>query len=261
MADENLQAAAGARAWHDLPLAVLDTETTGLAPESGDCVIEVAVIHFDGGEITDRWSTLLDPGIELHPDVTRITGITPDDLLNQPRFKDVADELLRRLRGRVLVAYNAPFDRNFLIHEFSRVGKTLPEGAKWLDPLVIARQTQKGQGNMKLGTVAKRLAVQLDEAHRAEADAVCAGQVLLALGKTANLPDDLDAVLDLQERWEAAQEAERAGWRSRQAQQGRTGNRQLVDDGSPRNALGAAYPHGDELDPVRYMYLRLAGRG
>ena len=247
------------RPWYHLPLAVLDTETTGLSPETGDCVIEVAVIHFENGEVTDRWSTLLDPGIALHPDVTRLTGITPDDLVNQPRFADVADELLQRLRGRVLVAYNVPFDRSFLIHEFARIGKTLPEGAKWLDPLVIARQTQKGQGNMKLGTVAKRLSVQLDEAHRAQADAECAGKVLLALGKTANLPEELDALLDIQERWEAAQEAERSGWRSRQ-QQGR-GNRPLVDDGSPRNALGAAYPHGDELDPVRYMFLRLAGRG
>ncbi len=245
--------------WYDLPLAVLDTETTGLAPETGDCIIEVAVIHFDRGEVTGRWSTLLDPGIPLHPDVTRLTGISPDDLMEQPSFVDVADELLSRLRGRILVAYNVPFDRSFLIHEFARIGKTLPEGAKWLDPLVIARQTQKGQGNMKLGTVAKRLGVQLDEAHRAQADAECAGKVLLALGKNASLPDDLDAVLDLQERWEAAQEAERSGWRSRQ-QQGR-GNRPMADDGSPRNALGAAYPHGDELDPVRYMYLRLAGRG
>lgn len=246
--------------WHLLPLAVLDTETTGLAPEQGDCIIEVAVIHFDNGEVTKRWSTLLDPGIPLHADVTRITGITPDDLLNQPNFVDIADELLTHLQGRVLVAYNVPFDRNFLIHEFSRAGRRLPEGVKWLDPLVIARQTQKGQGNMKLGSVAKRLGVSLEEAHRAQADAECAGRVLLALGKTANLPENLSELLDLIDKWEAAQEAERAGWRSRQ-QQGRTGFRPLADDGSPPNALGTAYPHGDELDPVRYMFLRRAGRG
>lgn len=245
--------------WHRLPLAVIDTETTGLGPETGDCIIEVAVIHFDDGAVVDRWSTLLDPGIPLHPDVTRLTGITPDELMDQPGFADIADELLRRLRGRILVAYNAPFDRNFLVHELSRIGRTLPEGAKWLDPLVIARQTQKGQGNMKLGTVAKRLGVSLDEAHRAQADAECAGLVLLALGKNANLPDALADVLDLQERWEAAQEAERAGWRSRQ-QQGRS-TRPVVEDGAPRDSLGPAYPHGDELDPVRYMFLRLAGRG
>ena len=246
--------------WAKLPLAVLDTETTGLAPEQGDRVIEVAVIHFDNGEVTGRWGKLLDPGMPLHPDVTRITGITPDDLMNQPQFADVADEVLRLLTGRVLVAYNAPFDRNFLIHEFDRLGMRLPEGAKWLDPLVMARQVQKGQGNHKLGTVAKRLSVPLEEAHRATADAECAGRVLLALGATANLPETLEDVLDLQERWEAAQEAERANWRSRQ-QQTRTGARTLVDDGTPRNALGTAYPHGDELDAARYMLLRLAGRG
>lgn len=245
--------------WHHLPMAVLDTETTGLAPEAGDCVIEVAVIHYEGGVETARWSTLLDPGQPLHPDVTRLTGITPEDLRNQPRFADVADTLLEQLRGRVLVAYNAPFDRNFLIHEFARVGKTLPEGARWIDPLVLARQTQKGQGAMKLGMVAKRLGVTLDEAHRAMADTACAAKVLFAMAANAGLPEPLDELLDIQERWEAAQEAERAGWRSRQ-QQGR-GNKPLVDDGTPRSALGAAYAHGDELDPVRYMYLRLAGRG
>lgn len=244
--------------WHLAPLAVIDTETTGLSPETGDRVIEVAVILFDGGEVTERWSTLLDPGAPLHPDVTRITGITEADLQGQPRFGDVQAELRKRLEGRLLVAYNAGFDRNFLVHELARVGGSLPQGARWLDPLVWAREMQKGQGNMKLGTVAKRLGVVLEEAHRAAADAECAGRVLLCLAK--QLPDVLEELLDLQEKWEAQQEAERATWRSRQ-NQNRGRSTLMIDNDGPRNALGPGYPMADELDPVRYMFLRAAGRG
>jgi DNA polymerase-3 subunit epsilon len=244
--------------WHRMPLAVIDTETTGLSPETGDRVIEVAVILFDGGEVTERWSSLCDPGAPLHADVTRITGITDADLVGQPRFADVVPDLHHRLAGRLLVAYNAGFDRNFLVHELARAGSALPQGARWLDPMVFAKEMQKGQGNMKLGTVAKRLGVSLEEAHRAAADAECAGRVLLKLSE--QLPHDLAELLDLQERWEAQQEAERASWRNR-AQQNRQRPGSGMEHDGPRNALGPSYPLGDELDPVRYMFLRAAGRG
>lgn len=244
--------------WRLMRLAVLDTETTGLNPQGGDRVIEVAVVHFDNGEVTDRWSTLVDPGAPLHADVTRITGITDADVKGQPRFSEIVGELLGRLHGRLLVAYNAPFDRSFLVHELARTGVTLPEGAKWLDPLVFAKQMQRGQGAMKLGIVAKRLGVALTEAHRASGDAECAGWVLQKLAEGNGLPEDLASLLDLQERWEAEQDAERAGWKSRGAR-GRTGQVAL-DPSGPRNALGPGYPLSDELDPIRYLYLRAAGR-
>ncbi len=244
-------------AWHKHRLAVIDTETTGLSPETGDRVIEVAVILFENGEVTERWSSLCNPGAPLHPDVIRITGITDADLVGQPRFADIVGDLHHRLIGRLLVAYNAGFDRNFLVHELARAGSALPQGARWLDPMVFAKEMQKGQGNMKLGTVAKRLGVSLEEAHRAAADAECAGRVLLKLAE--QLPQALDELLDLQERWEAQQEAERASWRSR-AQQSRSRPGLVTENSGPRNALGPSYPLGDELDPVRYMFLRAAGR-
>ncbi len=246
-----------AQPWHLGPLAVLDTETTGLSPETGDRVIEVAVVWFDGGEVTQRWSTLLNPGAALHADVVRITGITDEDLRGQPRFQDIAPDLLKCLRDRTLVAYNAAFDRNFLIHEFNRIGSRLPEGARWLDPLVFAREMQRGQGNMKLGTVAKRLHVPLEEAHRAAADAECAGRVLLKLAE--GLPSDFAQMFDLHERWEGQQDAERAGWKSRQNQT-RGKSTMIHEQDGPSNALGPAYPHSDETDPVRFMFLKAANR-
>ena len=158
------------------------------------------------------------------------------------------------LEGRLLVAYNAAFDRRFIIHELARCQRSLPDGATWLDPLVFAKELQKGQGNMKLGTVAKRLGVPLEEAHRATADAEAAGHVLVALSD--QLPDDLEALLDLQEQWEAAQAAQRAVWRNRR----KGGQITAAVSTGPKDELGPGYPHGDELDPVRYMFLRGTGR-
>jgi DNA polymerase-3 subunit epsilon len=226
--------------WFHQPLAVLDTETTGLSPQNGDRVVEVAVIAFDDGQVTDRWSQLIDPGSPLPADTVRITGITQADVDGQPSFAAIAPELHKRLQGRILVAYNAGFDRGFLLHEFNRVGMSMPRGSRWLDH--------------KLGTVAKRLGVNLEEAHRAAADAECAGWVLIKLAEL--LPADFAEVLDLHEKWEAEQEAERAVWKSRQQGRGSKGPVAATSSDLPINTLGPGYAHGDELDPVRYMYLR-----
>ncbi|MSQ83990.1 MAG: 3'-5' exonuclease [Myxococcales bacterium] len=239
--------------WALQPLAVLDTETTGLYPAAGDRVIEVAVVAFDHGVITDRWSTLVDPGKPMDAEVTQLTGIHTADLEGQPPFAAIISVLLEKLKGRVLVAYNASFDRTFLLHEFGRAGRPWPSGSKWLDPLVFAKELQRGQGNHKLGSVAKRLGVPLEEAHRAAADAECAGWVLLKLAES--LPDDFAQVLDNHEKWEAAQEAERQVWRGRQ-QRANPRRQGQLDPDLPLNALGPAYPFGDELDPVRAMYAR-----
>ncbi|MEY3015104.1 MAG: hypothetical protein RIT45_3839, partial [Pseudomonadota bacterium] len=81
-----------------------------------------------------------------------------------------------------------------------------------------------------------------------------AGWVLLALAE--QMPADLGEALDLHEAWEAAQNASRASWRNRR----RGATLAAVADGGPHDALGPGYPHGDELDPVRYMFLRGTGR-
>jgi DNA polymerase III subunit epsilon len=241
--------------WWLQPWAVLDTETTGLNPEGGDRVVELGVVLFDNGEVVDRWGVLINPEIELPAVTTRITGIKPEDLTGAPVFSAVTDHFLSLLEGRLLVAYNVAFDRRFLLHELARVGRTLPLDARWLDPLVFAKRLQKGQGKMKLGIVAKRLGIPLEEAHRATADAECAGWVLKALAEEANLPADLDEILNLHEQWQAEQDAASAGWRSRRSNQNISS-----DTSGPRNALGPGYPFSDELDPIRYMFLRGTGR-
>ena len=108
--------------------AVLDLETTGLRPEDGDRVVEVALalVRADG-TVVDEFATLVHPGrngvagsVDTGP--VHIHGITPELVAGAPTFAQVAPELLRRLDGAVVVAHNAHFEERFLVHELARAG-------------------------------------------------------------------------------------------------------------------------------------------
>ncbi|MBM7775586.1 DNA polymerase-3 subunit epsilon [Actinokineospora baliensis] len=105
--------------------AVVDTETTGIDPTHRHRIAEVAVVHLDaGGAVTGEWSTLLNPERDLGPQA--IHRITAAEARRAPRFADVAGDLVQRLRGRVVVAHNWPFDAMHLRAEFTRIGVDSP---------------------------------------------------------------------------------------------------------------------------------------
>jgi len=105
--------------------AVIDTETTGLLPEFRHRIAEIAVIHVDAdGTVTDEWCTLVNPERDLGPQA--IHGIRAADARWAPRFADVAGDVARRLRGRIPVAHNWPFDAMHLRAEFARLGVDVP---------------------------------------------------------------------------------------------------------------------------------------
>lgn len=181
-------------AFVDMPLAVIDTETTGKDPARGDRIVEIAIVHFDKGEVTARHALLVDPTIPIPPEAAAVHGITDADVKGKPRWEAVAKQVLDLMRGRVPIAYNAGFDRAFVFSEMRRVGtspstdKALPPALRsnvdWIDPLLWARATQPGAKGFKLGEVAERLGIPLVNAHRATDDAEAAGLVLLALLKS-----------------------------------------------------------------------------
>lgn len=99
--------------------AVVDVETTGLHP-ARDRVVELAIVRLDqDGQPIDEWSTLVNPE-DRAPG--RIHGLSARDLAGAPTFRDLADDVLYRLAGRVIVAHNAPFDVAFLQAETVRAG-------------------------------------------------------------------------------------------------------------------------------------------
>jgi DNA polymerase III epsilon subunit family exonuclease len=112
---------------------IFDTETTGLTlPTAAGFaaqprIIEIGAIKLDvnDGRATaeQEFSQLLDPGETLEAVITKITGIRDSDLVGQPRFEDVVEQLAEFFAGvEVLIAHNAPFDVTMLKSELLRAG-------------------------------------------------------------------------------------------------------------------------------------------
>jgi DNA polymerase III epsilon subunit family exonuclease len=145
----------------------LDVETTGLSPRTAR-VCEVAAISFRGGDRVSSLAELVNPGLPIPPEVSRIHGITDGMVKDSPSFGGVAPRLLAMLEGSVIVAHNAEFDLAFLAMEFERVGLKFPR-LPVLDTLVIARKHWKFQSN-RLGKIAEELNISSENWHRALSD-------------------------------------------------------------------------------------------
>lgn len=204
----------------EMPIVSLDTETTGR--DAATCrVVEVGAVVWENGQVVARHNWLINPGCPIPAEVVAVHHISDDDVKDCPSFAQIADELLEICKGRIPLAYNADFDRRFLLEEFTRnnVDLTRPppamrRGVEWLDPLVWARELQKYEKSKALGEVCQRLGIELTNAHRATDDAEAALKVLLAFLPDVRLPKTYGAFVQEQRRLARLQDEERARWRS-----------------------------------------------
>lgn len=174
------------RLFSECVIGMLDVETTGLDPLE-DRVTEVALTAMNPlGEVVASCSWLCNPGKEIPPEVVELTGITNEMVMEAPTFGQIAGGLSSMFpEGALGAAYNARFDRTFLMAEWARCGHPVPNFMKaeseWIDPMVWARVHEpyaKGKGRYKLVNVAARLNVVPKTAHRALADTETAILVL-----------------------------------------------------------------------------------
>lgn len=208
-------------AWIDLPIALLDTETTG-RDAATDRIVEIGIVIGRGGTIERRLNWLVNPGMPI-PDAAReVHGISDDDVKDAPTFAQIAGEIAEALRGAIPAAYNASFDKGFVAAELARSGLVqdafppcVRKEVEWVDPLVWARELQKYEKGKKLGDVAARLGIALENAHRASDDAEAALKVLYAFGSDPRVPRTYAALVAEQRRLGRAQEDSFAQWRSR----------------------------------------------
>lgn len=163
---------------------VLDTETTGLEPEAGHRLIELA-----GLELVDRRLTgaafhrHFNPEREIDAAAERVHGMSREDLASQPAFAELADELLAFIDGAELIIHNAPFDLAFLDAELARCKRAPLTGRQpVLDTLELARRMHPGQRN-NLDALCERYGVDNSRrtVHGARADAELLAAVYLAM--------------------------------------------------------------------------------
>lgn len=156
-----------------MPIAVIDTETTGVSATHGDRVIEIGIVRVKGGAVVDEYQQLVDPGRRINPAVTTLTGISQGMVQGQPRFGDQLPRMLSMLEGSVILGHNIRFDLSFLQSEFRRLGmdwgRSLGHGVL-LDTVRIARR-RFGRGGNSLPVLSRRLGVVPTASHRALADA------------------------------------------------------------------------------------------
>ncbi len=207
--------------WTDIPIVMIDTETTG-REASTERIIELAIVRGRGGQIESRDAWLINPGRPIPPDSTAVHGIKDADVADKPSFADVCSEILLALQGAVPAAYNASFDRGFLLAEVRRAGRreeidapAVRDGVAWVDPLIWARHLFASAKSRRLTDVAQLLGVELEQAHRATADAEAALQVMYAMGKDHRVPPSYGAFIQEQMRLLRAQDEARAMWRNR----------------------------------------------
>lgn len=128
----------------------LDTETTGLYPDQGHRIIEIAAVEIFNRRPTQRhFHIYINPEREIDPGAQEVHGISLEFLQDKPLFAAIAEEFLEFIRGAELIIHNAPFDVGFLNMELARLNLDKLESyiSGIIDTLKMAKEMRPGQRN------------------------------------------------------------------------------------------------------------------
>ena len=148
--------------------AIIDVETTGGSP-SVDRIIEIAVIVYDGENILQQYSSLVNPRRPIDKYVTQLTGITDAMVKNAPVFEDIQDKILELTEGNIFVAHNVKFDYGMMRSEYKRLATDYVR--KQIDTVTLARKVLPGFTSYSLGSLCDSLGIKIENRHRALGDA------------------------------------------------------------------------------------------
>lgn len=178
-------------------LVLFDTETTGLEPQFGHRVIEVAALELMNDLPTGRhFHALIDPQRDIPEEATRVHGFSASHLAGKPYFGDVVAALLEFFGNGPLIAHNAPFDFAFLNAELARLKLQLLDPSRMVDTLVLAKARFPGLPN-SLDALCRRFSIDLSArtAHSALLDCRLLAEVYIELtgGRQRGLSLEIEA--------------------------------------------------------------------
>ena len=132
---------------------LFDLETTGLSPETGDRVIEIAALELINDVPTGKnFHVLIDPERDIPNESTRVHGFTYEHLHGKPKFVEIVDSFLAFIEDSPLIAHNAGFDFSFLNMELQRIGyaplSTTPRS--WIPASSPPRPSTRGWSSKSL---------------------------------------------------------------------------------------------------------------
>ena len=164
----------------DKTFVCYDFETTGLHYVNGDKIIEIGAVKIENGKITEKFMSFIDPEMHIPEEASAISGIVDSDVKGAPTADKVLQDFYKWTRGAIIIGYNnINFDNIFLIGQ----GKD----ARWNfdnetdDVYRWAQKYVRGAKNYRLKTIADKLGVTLDNAHRAVYDALATAEVFIKI--------------------------------------------------------------------------------
>lgn len=165
----------------EVTFCTLDLETTGGSAASGDRITEIGAIKHRGGDALGTFQTLVNPGRDIPPTITILTGITHSMVVDAPPIEEALPSFLEFIGDAIVVGHNVRFDLSFLNAAAERLG--YPRiGARFVDTAALARRLVRPDvRNLKLATLAKHFRSPVAPVHRALDDAKATAHVFHAL--------------------------------------------------------------------------------
>ncbi len=159
------------------PIAVIDFETTGMAPAQGARATEVAIVLLEGSQVVDRFASLMQTGAWIPPFIEELTGISNAMVAAAPPAEAVMREAARFVGNAPMVAHNAAFDSKFWQSELQHAG--LQATQPFACTVLLSRRVYPDAPSHKLGNLIDHLGLpRTGRAHRALADAEMAAALL-----------------------------------------------------------------------------------
>ena len=163
----------------------LDTETTGLDPNQGHRIIEIAAVEFNNRQSTNKkYHSYINPEREIDAAAEEVHGLSLEFLQDKPLFQDIANDFLNFIQGAELIIHNAPFDVGFINAELGRLGlaKLEENEVQITDSLQFAKDLRPGQRN-SLDALCRAYDIDNYERtlHGALLDAQLLGEVFIAM--------------------------------------------------------------------------------
>lgn len=182
---------------------IFDVETTGLSPDRGDRVIEVAAVKVENGEVVDQFESLINPHRSIPFEATQVNGISDEMVAGAPEAKDVVEKFLKFISGSCLVGHNVKFDLKFMNSEISlsqsedsssglelfaaeqvysdEEAVSSLDNFEVLDSLKMARGLISNLPSYALAVVANHFDIQEEQIHRALSDVLITHKVFIEL--------------------------------------------------------------------------------
>jgi DNA polymerase-3 subunit alpha (Gram-positive type) len=162
----------------DSSFVVFDIETTGLDKRTCE-ITEIGAVKVVNGQITDRWSSFVNPGMPIPEKIVELTGITDKMVKDAPPIEEQLEAFKEFCAGCVVVAHNAEFDVGFMKEKAKRMGTDFDFA--YLDTMTLARVLYPELPNYRLDTLTKFLNIILENHHRAVDDAKATADVFVKM--------------------------------------------------------------------------------